>query len=103
MSDPRHDLPLFHRVKRLGRRRHSAGWTFTVNIWPDELDGGFGAECLELPGCFSQGETEDEALANIMDAITEVLASMLREAREAGSSAPAPPGRRREVKIALSA
>ncbi len=27
-----------------------------------------------LPGCWSQGATEDEALANIRDAVTEYLA-----------------------------
>jgi predicted RNase H-like HicB family nuclease len=26
-------------------------------------------ECLDLPGCVSQGRTEDEALANIREAI----------------------------------
>ena len=28
-----------------------------------------------LPGCWSQGATEDEALANIRDAVTEYLAA----------------------------
>jgi predicted RNase H-like HicB family nuclease len=29
--------------------------------------------CPGLPGCWSQGKTEDEALANICDAIREYL------------------------------
>ncbi|MEE9201618.1 MAG: type II toxin-antitoxin system HicB family antitoxin [Dehalococcoidia bacterium] len=32
------------------------------------------AECLALPGCVSQGRTEEEALANITDAINGILA-----------------------------
>ena len=51
----------------------TAQMKFTVQVAHDELDGGFVAECLELPGCVSQGETEKEALDNIVDAITEVV------------------------------
>jgi predicted RNase H-like HicB family nuclease len=32
-------------------------------------DGWIVAECPELPGCFSQGRSEAEALANIKEAI----------------------------------
>jgi len=34
---------------------------------------GFSVSCPGLPGCWSQGETEAEALANIQDAIREYL------------------------------
>lgn len=37
-------------------------------------DEGYSVSCLGLPGCWSQGETEQEALANIRDAISEYLA-----------------------------
>ena len=47
---------------------------FRVRLERDELDGGWIAECLELPGCMSQGETQEEALRNISDAISEVIA-----------------------------
>lgn len=83
-------------------------WTFTVQIWPDDLDGGWVAECIDLPGCMSQGETEQEALDNIRDAIEETLMSLLRDwreatRREAPSQDPERPAHRREVKVALSA
>ena len=32
---------------------------------------GYGVACPVLPGCWSQGDTEDEALENIKDAIQE--------------------------------
>ncbi len=39
-----------------------------VIIEPDET-GGYVISCPSLPGCHSQGETIDEALENIRDAI----------------------------------
>ena len=40
----------------------------TVTIGRDE-DGVWVAECPSIPGCVSQGDTKDEALANIREAI----------------------------------
>jgi predicted RNase H-like HicB family nuclease len=37
-------------------------------------DKGFSVNCPGLPGCWSQGDTEHEALRNIRDAIREYLA-----------------------------
>jgi predicted RNase H-like HicB family nuclease len=34
---------------------------------------GYSVSCPGLPGCWSQGETEEEALENIRDAIREYL------------------------------
>ncbi len=34
---------------------------------------GFSVSCPGLPGCWSQGKTEDEALENIQSAIREYL------------------------------
>jgi predicted RNase H-like HicB family nuclease len=36
---------------------------------------GYSVSCPGLPGCWSQGETEDEAIENIRDAIKEYLAA----------------------------
>jgi len=37
---------------------------------------GYSVSCPGLPGCWSQGETEEEALENIRDAISEYLAAI---------------------------
>ncbi len=36
-------------------------------------DEGYSVSCPSLPGCWSQGRTEQEALANIQNAIQEYL------------------------------
>lgn len=37
---------------------------------------GYSVNCPGLPGCWSQGDTEKEALENIQDAIREYLAAV---------------------------
>jgi predicted RNase H-like HicB family nuclease len=44
-----------------------------VRIKPDPMDGGFVASCKELPGCWSEGETYEEAFQNIAEAIVAIL------------------------------
>ncbi|MFN8387947.1 MAG: type II toxin-antitoxin system HicB family antitoxin [Anaerolineales bacterium] len=39
-------------------------------------DGFFVAECPSLPGCISQGETREEAIANIKEAIAGYIAAL---------------------------
>ena len=39
-------------------------------------DEGYAVSCPALPGCWSQGETEAEAVENIRDAIREYLAAL---------------------------
>ena len=40
-----------------------------VVLYPDKEDGGWVAEVPSLPGCVSEGETREEALENVRDAI----------------------------------
>ena len=42
----------------------------------EDVEGGFWAEVPALPGCYSQGESVDELMANIREAITGVLEVM---------------------------
>jgi predicted RNase H-like HicB family nuclease len=48
--------------------------TFRVVPERDSETGDYSAVCPELPGCASAGETEDEARANIREAIELYLA-----------------------------
>lgn len=41
-----------------------------------QTDEGYGVRCPGLPGCWSQGETEAEALGDIRDAIAEYRAAV---------------------------
>jgi predicted RNase H-like HicB family nuclease len=58
----------------------------TVRIRPDEVDGGFVAECLELPGCVSDGDSEEEAMHNIAEAIIGVLAVRILRSAQASTA-----------------
>ena len=42
----------------------------------EKSEEGYSVSCPGLPGCWSQGETEEEALENIRDAIQEYLAAV---------------------------
>jgi predicted RNase H-like HicB family nuclease len=51
---------------------------FTV-ILREEPEGGYSAQCIELPGAISQGENRKEALANIKEAIEGYLEAFPEE------------------------
>lgn len=48
--------------------------TYRVALYPSEE--GYSVSCPGLPGCWSQGETEADAIANIQTAIQEYLATI---------------------------
>lgn len=49
---------------------------FAVAIHPDHEDGGYVASIPSLPGVYGQGETEEEALEDVRDALEFTLESM---------------------------
>lgn len=51
---------------------------FTVILDPED-DDGYSVHCPALPGCVSQGEDRQDALANIMEAIALVLETLDQE------------------------
>jgi len=58
---------------------------YTVVLEPQE-EGGFTVQCVEIPGAISQGETREEALANIKEAIELVLEVQWEEMRRQTST-----------------
>jgi predicted RNase H-like HicB family nuclease len=48
--------------------------TYTVVL--QKTEEGFSVGCPGLPGCWSQGDTEQEAIDNIREAIREYLAAV---------------------------
>lgn len=58
---------------------------FKVFLEPDE-DGGYVVICPTIAGCYSQGDTVEEALANIREAIELCLDDM----QELGETIPDP-------------
>jgi predicted RNase H-like HicB family nuclease len=55
---------------------------YPIILTPDLEEGGFVAECPAIPGCVSEGDTVEEAIENIREAIEGCLA-VLREKGEA--------------------
>lgn len=54
---------------------------YRVDLIPDNQDGGYVAVIPDLPGCISQGETEEEALKMIAEAKEVWLEEELRRGR----------------------
>ena len=48
-----------------------------------ESEEGYSVSCPVLPGCWSQGQTESEALENIKDAIEEYLSVLDEQLKDA--------------------
>jgi len=65
----------------------TAARSYSVVLEPDP-DGGYVAVVAALPGCYSQGETVEDALANVREAIELTIEDM----KAAGEPIPDPAG-----------
>ena len=54
---------------------------YTVLLTPDVEAGGYSVSVPALPGCFTQGDTLDEALANARDVIAFHLKCLAEEGK----------------------
>ena len=52
---------------------------YKVVLEPDLEDDGYVAHCPALPGCYSQGATKEEAVANIREAIEAYIESLQKD------------------------
>lgn len=57
-------------------------YEIVIDPLSEEDGGGFVATVTELPGCMSDGATQEEALANVKDAIAAWLATAASMGRE---------------------
>ena len=67
--------------------KEAATLNYNVVLEPD-VDGGYVAIVPALPGCYSQGDTVDEALENVREAITLTIEDL----RANGDAVPDPQG-----------
>jgi predicted RNase H-like HicB family nuclease len=58
----------------------------------NKTDEGYSVHCPGLPGCWSQGDTETEAIDNIREAITDYLAAVHEFVKDADT---------REIDVAI--
>ena len=65
-------------------------YKYEVIIYWSNADSVFVAEAPELPGCMAHGETQEEALRNLKDA----MGLWIDTAREFGDPVPEPKGAR---------
>lgn len=61
--------------------------TFPVVLIP-QSEGGYFIQCPTLPGCYSQGETVEESLANIREAIELAVEDLEAQGQAIPSTGP---------------
>lgn len=55
--------------------------TYTVELKPQK-EGGYTVTAPALPGCISEGDTAEEALKNIRDAVEEYIKSLIKHGQK---------------------
>ncbi|MFG1278268.1 type II toxin-antitoxin system HicB family antitoxin [Xanthobacter autotrophicus] len=68
-------------------------YAIVIEALSEEDGGGYVALVPDLPGCMSDGETPEEAVSNVEDAVSE----WLEAAKEMGRAIPAPKWHHDEV------
>jgi len=69
-----------------GKHRHTDDYRITVRPLSKKEGGGFLAEYPEIPGCMSDGETVEEAIANGREALRDCIEAF----KESGRPVPKP-------------
>ena len=62
-------------VQKTAKKKPARRYVYPVVVEKDE--GGYFVSCPSLEGCFTEGDTYEEALSNIEDAITAYIESLL--------------------------
>ena len=52
---------------------------YKIVLEPDREQGGYVVRCPALPGCYSQGDTREEAIDNIREAIEAYIESLKKD------------------------
>jgi antitoxin HicB len=52
---------------------------YKIVLEPDAEDGGYVVHCPTLPGCYSEGDTREEAIENIREAIEAYIESLKKD------------------------
>ena len=61
---------------------------FKVVLEQDSVDGGYTVTVPELPGCITEGDTVEQALANVQEAIQGYLEALEKEGLPIPQEAP---------------
>ncbi len=63
---------------------------YTIILEPDPDEGGFTVLVPALPGCITEGDTRDEAIANAKEAIALYIESLLADGQDIPVDVPDP-------------
>ncbi len=80
---------------------YTGGLNLTIVIEPGE-ESGYIAHCPELKGCWSCGDTEEETLANIEEAIIGCLKVRLKWAIEDAMKVAVSQGESKTIQLAMT-